>query len=170
MSETLWAAIIAGILGVGGTIIGAFVGNCMARKTSSDAISASNRNAIDLIQRQEFNNASAIFRNIFLPETTYLKHNANIGGLGSSSNLHEILSAGYLRQLKALVIFKIYLSGEDRINIDKAWHQYCHHPDNPNDLYFEQYSTKNVSKERENELKNIALNRIENLLKFAKHK
>ena len=118
----------------------------------------------------EFNNAAAIFRDVFLPETTYLKHHANIGGLGSSHNLHETLSVGYLRQLKALEIFKIYLSSKDKKGIDKTWQKYCKHPDDPNVLYFEQYSTKNVSKEREEELKALALERIEKILKFAKHK
>jgi hypothetical protein len=118
----------------------------------------------------EFNNAAAIFRDVFLPETAFLKYHANIGGLGSSNNLHEILSSGYLRQLKAFETFKPYLSPVNRIGIDKAWQEYCRHPDNQETLYFKQYSTKNVSRDREAELKNIALERIEKILEFAKNK
>jgi len=154
----------------GFTIIGALIGAWATYRLSIKLSQRAYDNAIDLMQRQEFNKAAAEFRNVFLPETTFLKHHANIGGLGSSNNLHEILNSGYLRQLKALEIFKSYLSSKERANIDKVWQEYCRRTDDPNVFYFEQYSTKNVSKEREKELKELALQKIEEILKFAKHK
>lgn len=114
-------------------------------------------------ERQEFNNAAAFFREAFLPEITFLKHNVNIGNLGSSGDLSELLRFGYVhRHLKAFEIFRNYLSTKERTSIDKAWQKYCHHPDNPENLYFDQYSEK--------DMKIIALERIEGILKFAKHK
>jgi hypothetical protein len=124
-------------------------------------------------KRQEFNKAATIFREAFLPEITYLRHNANIGNLGSSTNLNELLFYGYVhRHLKALEIFKPNLSRKDRVGIDKAWKEYCCHPDNPKIPFFEKYSwmVANKGKDYENELKTMALNRIENILKFAKTK
>ncbi len=124
-------------------------------------------------QRQEFNKAAAIFRDAFLPEITFLRHNANIGGLGSSNDLGELLRFGYIhRHLKALEIFKPYLLPKKRGDIDKAWQEYCCHPDNQNAPFFEQYSWKvaNKGKDYEKQLKILALNNIEKILEFAKPK
>ena len=52
-------------------------------------------------RNDEYNKAAAEFRNAFLPEIIYLKHDAKING-GSSTDLCEYLRSGYLRQLKAL--------------------------------------------------------------------
>jgi hypothetical protein len=124
-------------------------------------------------QRQEFNKAAAIFRDAFLPEITFLRHNANIGGLGSSNDLDELLRFGYIhRHLKALEIFKPYLLPKKGEDIDKAWQEYCCHPDNQNVPFFEQYSWKvaNKGKDYEKQLKILALNNIEKILEFAKPK
>lgn len=124
-------------------------------------------------KRQEFNNAASLFRDAFLPEITFLKHNANIGSLGSSSDLGECLQFGYIhRHLKALEVFKPYLSPKNRIGIDRAWKEYCCHPDNPNIVFFEKYSWKvaNKGKDYEKQLKVIALDRVEKILGFAKPK
>jgi hypothetical protein len=122
-------------------------------------------------RRNDLNKAANEFRNAFLPEVIFLKHNAKING-GSSSDLGEFLGAAYIRQLKALMLFKTYLSTKDEISIDKAWQEYCYHPDNPNIPFFEQYSWKvaNKGKGYEKQLKALALNRIEKILKFAKPK
>lgn len=120
----------------------------------------------------EFNKAAFAFRDAFLQETTFLKNNTFIpGGERTYTTLNEYLFAGYVhRHLKSFEVFRKYLSSIEMAGIDKAWQKYCKHPDDPKVLYFEQYSTKNVSKEREKELKDLALQRIEEILKFAKHK
>lgn len=143
----------------GFTIIGALLGGWIGY-----------RNAIGIYNIAEFNKAASAFRNVFLPIITYLKHNANIGGIGSSNNLHEILFSGYLRQLKALEIFKIHLSSKDREGIEKAWQNYCKSQSDPTVLNFEQYSTKNATSEQEKELKHLAHTRINKILKFAEPK
>jgi hypothetical protein len=126
---------------------------------------------IKLLQRQEFNKAATEFRNAFYAELIFLKHNAIIDECGSSDDLGEFLKFGHLRShLRAFEVFKTYLTSKERADIDKAWQKYCHNPDNPDTLYFEQYSTKNVGHEREIEIKKIALDRIGKILKFAEHK
>jgi len=71
--------------------------------------------------------------------------------------------------LKANEIFKNYLTDEERVGIDKAWKEYCYHPDNPNVLSFEQYSWKvaNKGKDYEKSLKDMALARIRHILSHA---
>lgn len=121
----------------------------------------------------EFNKAAFLFRDAFLPEITFLRHNASIGSLGSSNDLGELLRFGYIhRHLKALEVFKPYLLPKERGNIDKVWQEYCCHPDNPNIPFFEQYSWKvvNKGKDYEKQLKALALSRIEKILEFAKPK
>ena len=121
-------------------------------------------------ERQEFNNAAAFFRDAFLPEITFLKHNTNIGNLGSSDDLGELLRFGYIhRHLKAIEVFKSNLSIKKKASIDKAWKEYCCNPNKPDELYFEQYSAKNTGK-NEKEIRKLVLERIEEILKFAKHK
>jgi hypothetical protein len=124
------------------------------------------------MQRQEFNKAATVFRDAFLCELIFLKYNAILPECERTyTSLDAFLRAGYtFRHMKAIETFKPYLSPIDGIGIDKAWQEYCKRTDGPNVLYFEQYSTKNVSKEREKELKALALERIEGILKFAEHK
>ena len=123
---------------------------------------------IKLIQRQQFERAAAEFRNAFIPETTFIKYNANVGGLGSSDDLNEVLSHGYLRHLKAIEIFKPHLITENKRYIEQAWREYCHHPET-DILWFEQYSWRvaNKGNDYEKQLKDMALSRIEKILKFA---
>ncbi|MCK4828210.1 hypothetical protein KA005_71430 [bacterium] len=153
-------ALIAG----GFTIIGALIGGWIGY-----------RNALRLHNITEFNKAAADFRNAFLPLTTFLKYNANIGGLGSSNNLREILRTGYLCHLKALEIFKSYLSATDRAAINNAWDEYCHPkgiPQNPNekrDFRFDGYMGIEES-EGADKAKEVALQKIYKILKVADFK
>lgn len=150
-------ALIAGGFTILGTILGAWIGY---------------RNALNLYNVTEFNKAATTFRNAFYPELIFLKHNAKIAEAGSSSDLGEFLFSGYLRHLKALEVFKNHLTAKEKIYIDKAWQEYCYHPDNPNIPFFEQYSWKvaNKGKDYEKQLKALALNRIEKIMEFAKPK
>jgi hypothetical protein len=132
------------ILGLIGSIVGAFFAHLF---------SECRRN------KEEFNKAATEFRNAFLCEITRLKHNVPLPECERSyTTLREFLWAGYIyRHLKAFEIFRNHLSAKDRAGIDKAWAEYCN---------FEQYSNKG----NEADLKKIALDKIENLLEFAKHK
>lgn len=120
-------------------------------------------------RNDEYNKAAAEFRNAFLPEIIYLKHNAKVNG-GSSTDLCEYLRSGYLRQLKALEIFKTHLADKKKEGIKKAWKAYCFHPESTNILWFEQYSWKIKGPDREAEFKKLALERIEKIVGFAEQK
>lgn len=150
-------ALIAGGFTIIGVLLGAWIGY---------------RNALKIYSITEFNKAAAIFRDSFLPEVTFLRHNANIANLGSSSDLGELLQYAYVhRHLKAIEVFRAYLSSKQRMAIDQAWQKYCCHPDNPELLYFEQYSYKSTERETKGEsLKQLALHRIDKILEFGKHK
>ncbi|MBF0376290.1 MAG: hypothetical protein HQK72_02290 [Desulfamplus sp.] len=148
------------IIAGGFTIVGALIGGLIAF-----------RNTISIYNLSEFNKAASLFREAFYPEIIFIKHNAIIAGSGSSDSLSTFLSAGYLhRHLKAFETFKYYLSVKESEKIDKAWKEYCYDPNNPKILFFEQYSTRNVSHEHRETLKQLALTRIENILELAKHK
>lgn len=124
-------------------------------------------------KRQEFNKAATSFREAFLPELTYLEHNANTGNLGSSNDLCEILLAGYVnRHLNAYQIFREYLSNREKVKFEKAWRKFCYHQDEPSVLFFEQYSWKiqGTGKGKEKYYKQLALERLNELLKFSKIK
>lgn len=120
---------------------------------------------------EEFNKAATEFRNAFLPEIILLSHNAKIDKCEGSNDLDHVLSSGYIkRHLAALEVFKNYLSTEERIDIDKAWKNYCYHPKIEAYPWFEQYHTPGRGKEGVDDKKKLALERIENILKFAEHK
>ena len=161
MNVAIEAAIIGGF-------VGAVVGGGIAYYLSRRAIKAS----FELIRLQDFNKAAAEFRDAFLPEITFLRHNANIGNLGSSNDLGELLRFGYIhRHLKAIEVFKPYLCSKKRIHIDQAFQKYCCNPDKLNELYFQQYSYKSTERETIGEQrKQLALERIEKILEFSKHK
>lgn len=149
-------ALIAG----GFTIVGALVGAWIAF-----------RNAISVYKLDEFNKAAAVFRCAFYPDIIYLKHGSRIEGVGHADNLSAFLLQGYLhRHLKAMETFKDFLSPRNRKGIDKEWQKYCcDHCQK--ERMFEQYSCKLMNKDtKTEELKQLALHRIENLLEFAKHK
>jgi len=136
--------------------IGAIIG-WIIREIVSDRLARDR--AIDLYRVTEFNKATAVFRVAFLPETAFLKDNTCLPECERPyTTLNEFLRAGYtFRHLKALNTFKGYLPSEERMAIDRAWEKYCN---------FAQYSDKN----NEAELKKVALENIEEILKFAKHK
>jgi hypothetical protein len=121
----------------------------------------------------DFNKAADEFRNAFLPELAFLKHNVVIPeNERMYTTLAEYLQSGFInRHLKAFEIFRNYLSSKERKDIDKAWEQYCHDKDNSIALYYEQFEIegKKPTDKIESE-KELVLKRIEKILKFAKHK
>jgi hypothetical protein len=121
-------------------------------------------------KKENFEKAVAHFKNAFLPEIIYLKHNTKIEGAASHSDLNLFLNAGFFRQLKALEEFLPYLSDAKKIKIKKAWKSYCYEPENPERVWFEQYSWRAINKGKsyESELKKIALERIMEIIKHSK--
>ncbi|MCX5829985.1 MAG: hypothetical protein NTV58_18610 [Deltaproteobacteria bacterium] len=148
-------ALIAG----GFTIVGALIGGWIGY-----------RNALKLHNIVEFNKAATEFRNAFLYELIYLKHNACIPeGERTYTTLNEFLFAGYVhRHLKAFEVFRNYLSSKDRADIDKAWKEHCHYDiEGETGPFFAMYAEDTWEGK---DTKELALERIEELLKYAKHK
>jgi hypothetical protein len=117
-------------------------------------------------RREEFEKAAIAFRNAFLPEIIYFKHNAKVTGAGSSNNLCELLRAAYIhRHLKAFETFRMYLPPRDQEKFEKAWKEYCRFdvPGEPERPFFEMYYEKTWEGQPTKEL---ALQRINKLLSF----
>jgi hypothetical protein len=161
------------IIGAGATILagfgGAALGAYFTYKASKKFIQVTHNNAIDLMRRQEFNKAAATFRVAFLPELIYLKHNARIDGALISDGLNVFLSHGYFhRHLKAFNIFSAYLSPKEREGINTAWQEYCHYDiEGETEPHWAMYAEK-IRDGRDT--KELALERIEKILKFAEPK
>jgi hypothetical protein len=152
-------------------LLGATIGGAVAIGATVIAYCLNRSATLETIKITEFNKAAAEFRVAFLPEIIYLKHNAKITEAGSSTDLSEFLKYGYIhRHLKALETFKTYLSPQERTDIDKAWKEYCYNKDDPELLFFEQYFTGGVPKSEKETKQALALERIERILEFAKHK
>ena len=155
-------AIATVMAGFGGAILGAWL---------------TRRSTVAILKRQEFNKAATEFRDAFLCEIIYLRYNARLSECERAyTDLHEFPRAGYLfRHLKAFEIFRNHLSVADRKAIDKAWDEYCHPqgvPEDPNekkDFRFNDYmaiaESGGIDKAKE-----IALQRIDELLEFTGHK
>jgi hypothetical protein len=135
-------SLISGGFGIVGAILGAYIGYYFSTR---------------LINRQDFNKAASEFRNAFINQLNFLKSGVNTGS-GDTSNIGEYLRANYVgSHLSAFEVFKNYLPTSERVAIDKAWEEYRN---------FAQYSNKG----NKEEFKNLALERIKDVLKFAEHK
>lgn len=155
-------AIATVIAGFGGAILGAW---------------PTRRSTIAILKRQDFNKAATEFRDAFLCEIIYLRYNARLTECERTyTSVHEFLRAGYVfRHLKAFEIFRNYLSVTGRKAIDKVWDEYCHpqgipeDQDEKRDFRFNDYMAieehDGIDKAKE-----IALQRIEKLRDFARHK
>jgi len=155
MFETDWGILSGFCLGLIGSSFGGWL---------------SHRFAESRRRREEFEKAAIDFRNAFLPEMIYLKHNARVANAGSSKNLCEFLRHGYVHQhLSAFETFRMYLPPGDREKFEKAWKEYCQYdaPGEPESPFFEMYHEDTWDGRPTREL---ALERINRLLSFAEAK
>lgn len=83
------------------------------------------RLAIGRDKQNEFNKAAVNFRNAFLPEISYLEHGIPLKKTGSTDqSVKWFLRTGLSRHTEALCVFKVYLSNDDRSNINEVWNEY----------------------------------------------
>lgn len=149
-------ALIAGGFTIIGTLLGAWI---------------TYRNALEIQKVSEHNKAVSDFKNAFLPEIIFIKHGQRAPECGTTGDLSEVLEFGYAnRHLKAIEVFKAYLPTEDRMGIDKALERYCRYSDKPENIFFDQYFTSGKTQKEIDSIKELALERIEEILRFAKHK
>jgi len=161
MSDTITVAVISGIFGIGGTILGVFFGNRFSKKSSMEAIAASNKNAISILRFQEFNKAAARFRAAFIKEQRLLSIDSLADRVGNTAS--DIVKAAINRHESAMIRFKPFVSKANVEAYEKAWNDYA-----GDSRHFEQYSTA-VSIKIPTK-KTLALSKIKKLLKFAEPK
>jgi hypothetical protein len=139
-------ALIAGGFTIIGVLLGAWIGY---------------RNALSLQSIVEFNKAAANFRSAFIKEQRLLAADSLADKTGLTAS--DIIKAAIDRHEIAMIGFKPFICKSEIINYENAWKDYA-----GESKHFEQYTTTRqidipVKKE-------LALSRIENLLKFATHK
>lgn len=144
--------IIGFLLGLAGSCSGALIAHFLSKSRRNE---------------EDFKRTVTKFKCAFLPEIIYLRHNANVGRGGFSTDLGEYLNAAYLRHLEAITIFMDSLTDRQRAKVNIAWQTYCHNKENKDKLDFGQYSHKTSDKTKKDivHLKTLALERIEKLLK-----
>ena len=153
--------VIGAIVGVGGTIIGAIIAGPIAYWFSKRLIQANHKNAIDLVQGQEFNKAAACFRTAFIKEQRLLSLDSLADRAGHTAS--DIFKAAIDRHESAMLRFKPFVCKSQVEEYKKAWKDYA-----GESRHAEQYSTTDSIKIPIK--KTLALSKIEKLLKFAEPK
>jgi len=126
MTENTIAAIIGGMVGgltgglfgIAGTLIGVYWGNIKSRQTSLESISASNKNAIDIMRRENFNTAAAKLRAAFAPAQSKIITEFYADGRKLRDFFYEEISI----HAAAIEEFRPFVS--DNIAYQKAWDDY----------------------------------------------
>ena len=162
--------IIASLICVIGTLLGVLAGSVIGRKSSKDAIAASNKNAINIINRQEFNRAAAEFYDAFAEAQRLLaKHYTyDIAVDKEKPSVFEILDKFFVDHERAVRRFRRYLHNDRLAGFNAAWKTYCCYDDwNIPLLCYSQKGGNDPQKEIEfMKCANMHLNL---LLKYANH-
>ncbi|MEI6610957.1 MAG: hypothetical protein WCO53_14615 [Deltaproteobacteria bacterium] len=153
---TVIGIIAAALSGLGGTALGAH----FAYKNGIKLVRATHKNAIQLMQRQEFNKAASNFRAVFVDETFHIRRNVEPFYQRFGERREEIEIANE----KAKIIFEAYLPADMLIGFNAAWEQYKK-PDEESKI-----TESQLSSEYYKELGNIRLSYINSLLEYAKRK
>lgn len=123
--------IIAALLAVVGGLSGVLAGSSISRKSSMEAIEASNKNTLDLMQRQNFNKAANDLRASFAPQLAYLGSlRSTEGSNGGVEETREYLYDAFAKCHAAdLCKFRFFIisSGRDIAAYDKACEKYQEH-------------------------------------------
>ena len=156
--------IIAALIGVLGGLLGAWIGGIISRKSSREAIAASNKNAIDIMRRQKFNKAASDFKAAFFDII-------NPDGMRVQDILKELI----VEHERAKIVFSANFATHALHSLNKAWVAY-YSQENRNAEHLFEYksvvidSSHNIDTQHEIKVRKLALSRIENLLSFAKYK
>lgn len=106
-------AIATVLAGFGGAALGA----CFAYKTGMKLVQKTHKNAIDLMQRQRFDDAASKFRTCFTEQIRVLQKD---GG----TNPHEFLSKAYIRHWNAVIEFSTILNAKNKNRLNEQWEKY----------------------------------------------
>lgn len=118
MSETILAAIISGLLGVGGAVGGVIPGNRLSKNASAKAISISNSNAISIMRKQEFNRASARLRAAFAPAKAHIRFPQSLG----NEEARSFFEKAFVHHAVAIEEFRPF--AKDSVAYQNAWNEY----------------------------------------------
>jgi hypothetical protein len=138
-------------------LVGAVVGGLLTYKTS-----------VNISKRQEFNKAAAAFREAFMNERLFLdfRHAPEESEYQSA---FDIIEPAIQKHTEAMYRFSHYLSWWEKRCFSRAWRRYAHdsapgkgEPDTP---FFKMYAERVWEGKNTKEL---AIERIDRLLKFAK--
>lgn len=99
------------------------VGSIISRKSSRDAIAASNKNAIDLMRRQELNRAVAKFRAAFAP-TLAIIYLARHHGTHDRPDDDKFIKDHLLLHATAVEEFRIFVPTNNMGEYQQAWEEY----------------------------------------------
>ena len=147
--------------------IGALVGGLCSLGITSWQLRRAHRNALELMQRQDFAKACAIFRSAFVDVLIFCKEQPT--GIGGERDIADVLATAIGGHEKAMLLFRAYLPMGQQAGFDRAWNDYSRQDKwnelNRNPIFLEYAAVFNVTKEKEN--RHLALLRIEKLLDFA---
>lgn len=100
--------ILASVIGVLGTIAGVLIGIYFSRRISQETV-----------RRQGFQKAAAEFRNSFIDELRILEDMYHSYNHEHKINTMNILQSGFVKHEKAAIIFRAYLSDNERKKFDE---------------------------------------------------
>lgn len=164
------STITGALIGVAGGLIGILVGSRLSKNATLSGVESSNRNAIRIMQRQDFNKAATKFHASFVNEIRILDdmfHESDTTDI----EVYDLLSNSLVRHEKAVILFRPYLSRSARKRFDTEWQEYCDPEkiDMPG-FSFQAYHESQCEVGKENYNGKYALNKINHLLSFAKPK
>lgn len=135
-----------GIGGVVGALIGALLNHWLSKSRG---------------KHERFISASKVFRNAFSEELSKL--------MNSDEDPVTILQPAYLRHTAAVSEFSIYLDSGNKRKFTEAWNVYAFHPQNIEVPFLEQYSKYLGDVHAAKQNRQLAVNRLDNLIAYAKH-
>ena len=120
----MFIAIITSLITVIGGLIGVWIGGIVSRKASMEAISATHKNAIELIYINNKKFAGLRLREAFSPELSKLQHPEGYG----IAEIPHLLEIAFQKHQIAINEFRFFLAGDELISFNKAWNEYYRHP------------------------------------------
>ena len=115
-----------------------------------------------------FNQAAHDFRESFSDELSFLNQKSENNNLGMDETAYHVLKEAFAKHEKAKNIFQYHLPDVDRDNFENTWQEYCfpelEESQSPGPLI--DYASEGDEKER----RQLAISKIEKLLRFAQPK
>jgi hypothetical protein len=159
--------IIAAVICVLGTLSGVLIGSIISKRTADRTIQESHKNAIKLIQGQEFIKAAIKLRESFMPIIEVL----NPAEFALKEDLAIFLEDRFKEVRRAVIEFSYFLPPETKSAFWDAWYDYHRYPNYKEHGFiipcFPQYTCIGKSNQQKKEIKQIVLSRVETILEFT---